>query len=75
MAFRFWIVGHSNDADSAVEEISDIIPLEEATSIDNMFIAETRTIDGLRNRDIAEINQLQADGKIDTWSYHNKGTS
>jgi hypothetical protein len=65
--FRFVIVGHSNDPDEAIEQMSDIVPLEEARTQDGMFAAETQPMDGWRNRDTGNMNQLEVDGVITDW--------
>ncbi len=64
-----WIInGSSKDPDNAVEAISDILPLENSRVSGDQFAIETKEMDGWRNRDTAAMNQLQHDGKIDSWS-------
>lgn len=73
--FRFLIVGNSDDANEAIEKISDIIQLEEATSVDELFICETQEMRGMSHTEIGQMNILQQNGTINSWSYHNKQTS
>lgn len=65
--FRWIIGGSSNDPDSAVEEISDILPLENARVNGDQFAIETQPMDGWRNQNTADMNQLQHDGKLNSW--------
>ncbi|HLG75760.1 MAG TPA: hypothetical protein VKX46_05060 [Ktedonobacteraceae bacterium] len=68
MPFRFIIVGNAEDPDEAVENIFDMgLPIENARTREGQFAVETQEIDGWRNQNTADLNQMQLDGKVKDW--------
>lgn len=65
--FRWIVSGSSNDPNEAIEKISDILPLENSRTSGDQFAIETQEMDGWRNSDTAAMNQLQHNGKINSW--------